>query len=74
MQYGVINNQTNLCENVVELTENSTWQPPEGYFVEPLVPNAGIGWTFENGQWIEPPPPPEPELPDQPATSGTQEL
>jgi hypothetical protein len=60
MQYGVINNQTNLCENVVEIIEGSEWTPPEGYFVEPLVPNAGIGWTFENGQWIEPPQP-EPE-------------
>ena len=74
MQYGVINSQTNICENVVEILEGSEWQPPAGYFVEPLVPNAGIGWTFEKGEWIEPPPPPEPELPDQPTTEGTQEL
>ena len=71
MQYGVINNQTNLCENVVEILEGSEWTPPEGYFVEPLVPNAGIGWTFEKGEWIEPFPPPEPE---QPVVDGTQEL
>ena len=57
MQYGAINNQTNLCENVVEILEGSEWTPPTGYFVEPLVPNVGIGWTFENGQWIEPPQP-----------------
>jgi hypothetical protein len=72
MQYGLINNQTNLCENVVEILEGSEWTPPTGYFVEPLVPNVGIGWTFENGEWIEPPPVTPAE--NQPTTSGTQEL
>jgi hypothetical protein len=66
MQYGLINNQTNLCENVVEILEGSAWTPPAGYFAEPLAPNAGIGWTFENGQWIEPPQPePEPVEPTE---------
>lgn len=74
MNYGVINSQTNLCENAITLDEGSTWQPPEGYFIEPLVPNAGIGWSFVDGQWVEPPQPePIPEE-EQPISTGTQEL
>jgi hypothetical protein len=73
MNYGLINTQTNLCENVIALAEGSTWQPPEGYEVHPLVPNAGIGWSCINGEWVEPTPEPVPEA-DQPETTGTQEL
>lgn len=32
---------------------------------------CGIGWFYTNGQFIEPPPPPEPE---QPVVDGAQTL
>lgn len=32
---------------------------------------CGIGWSYINGQFVEPPAPPPPE---QPATTGTTEL
>jgi hypothetical protein len=66
MNLAIINSETRIVENVTVLEAGSEWQPPAGYFIEPLVPNAGIGWSFVDGEWIEPPQPePEPETPQE---------
>lgn len=54
MDYGLINSETNLCENVISLDPEAEWLTPTGYSIELLVPNAGINWSYINGQWIEP--------------------
>jgi hypothetical protein len=58
--FALINLETSIVENVVALSEGSEWQPPAGFEVQPLGENVGIGWTWANGEWIEPPQP-EPE-------------
>lgn len=60
--FAVINSETGIVENVVVLDDVNAWTPPEGCEVKPLGENVGIGWTWADGQWIEPPAPePEPE-------------
>lgn len=65
MDKAVIDTQTNIVDNII--TEpDATWTPPEGHIVVDLVGEAGIGWTYVNGQFVAPPLPPEPELPQLP--------
>lgn len=60
--FALINEQTNTIENVV-LWDGETPYESDGYkIVEIDVANAGIGWTYENDTFIEPPAPPEPEI------------
>jgi hypothetical protein len=55
MNKALVNKQTHICENII--VYGPTWVCPDIYEMVDLIPNAGIGWTFENGQWIEPSPP-----------------
>jgi hypothetical protein len=47
----------------------SVWgdEAPQGeQFVEITgIPNVGIGWTYVNGEFIEPPQPEQPETPQE---------
>jgi hypothetical protein len=52
MNKALINTETNICENVI--VYGADWTPPDGYIVADLIEGAGIGWTYYNGQWIEP--------------------
>lgn len=54
MKYGIINAETNICENVTVIEANSQWSAPDGYYIKALVENAGIGWSFVDGKWNEP--------------------
>lgn len=47
--------------------DTSRWTPPEGYGMVDIPDGlhgewsaCGIGWSYINNQFIEPPPPPEP--------------
>lgn len=51
--YVVVNEQTNIVENVVLWDGESEWQPPVGTFAAPLVGEAGIGWKYEGGVFID---------------------
>jgi len=55
-----------LIVNVVVKDPNGVWQPPEGCTVMDIFEgsSAGIGWRYVDGEWIAPPPMPEPE-PDE---------
>jgi len=80
--YAYYNKQTGLVENVVwlETEQLSTFvdYPPEGYALVSIPDGlegeysvCGIGWSYIDGQFVEPPAPPEPE---QPVVDGAQTL
>lgn len=52
MYYAIINNK--IVENVIVWDGVSEWTPPENCEIVPLQPEVGIGWKYENGQFIEP--------------------
>ena len=52
--YAVINNQTNIVENVVVWDGENEWLPPEGTYVICIDgAEAGIGWKYENNTFID---------------------
>ena len=68
--YAYYNTTTGLIENVVyiedEVASTLTW--PEGYAIVDIPTGGvygtwsmcGIGWSYIDGQFVEPPAPPEP--------------
>lgn len=78
--YAYYNTETGLIENVIliedEVAPTLTW--PAGYAIVD-IPNGlvgawsmcTVGWSYINGQFVEPPPPPEPV---QPEVAGPQTL
>jgi hypothetical protein len=53
MRYAVINTNTGLVENVIELDEGGDWSAPEGCeIVESDV--AGPGWAYSAGKFTAP--------------------
>lgn len=78
--YAYYNIQSGLIENVIwvedEVVPTLTW--PEGYAVVVLPESlmgdwstCGIGWSYMNGEFIEPP---MPEPKPQPVSEGAQNL
>lgn len=68
MNYALLDN--NIIVNVIVLTDESNYTPPEGCELIQIPANtaAGIGWTYTNGQFVAPPTPeptPEPTLEQQ---------
>lgn len=68
--YGMYDTTTGFIVNVVnwdeELNPHITW--PDGYAVVPIPDGiqstwfgCGIGWSYIDGKFIEPPKPPEPD-------------
>ena len=74
--YAYYNTETGLIENVIycddEVAPTLVW--PEGYAIVDIPTGGlagewsmcGIGWSYINGQFVEPPKPPEPEPPETP--------
>lgn len=57
MIYAVINEQTNIVENVIVLDEGSTWTPTQGYYIVNIDGlSVGIDWTYNPNtqEWILP--------------------
>lgn len=52
MNYSIINNSTNICENIAIWDGESNWSPGEG-FTARLIAGCKIGDEVEevNGQW-----------------------
>lgn len=84
--YAFYNKDTGLIENVVWLDDNEISSlvnyPPEGYAIVD-IPNegvvgewssCGIGWSYIDGQFVEPPEPAPPEGVEQPISQGAQTL
>lgn len=86
--FAVYNIETGLIDNVVWLDDTQIGSlvdfPPVGYALVDLPTDlrgewsmCGIGWSYVNGQFVEPPKPePVPVDPaaEQPAVSGAQTL
>jgi hypothetical protein len=51
----LINKETRVCENVI--VEGANWTCPDIYEMVDPIENAGIGWSYINGVWIDPNPP-----------------
>jgi hypothetical protein len=52
--YAVIDSETNLVKNAVLWDGKSSWSPPSGTYTQPLDgTEAGIGWKFEAGNFID---------------------
>jgi hypothetical protein len=79
--YAYYNTSTGLIENVIWIEDDvaPTLGWPEGYAIVDIPTDGvagewsmcGIGWSYINGQFVEPPKPPEPI---QPTVSGAQTL
>lgn len=78
--YAWVNKTTNRIDNVIHWDGESPYTPPEEYDLVELPDIQGewstatIGWSYVNGQFVEPPRPAEPEAPviAQPTNTGTQ--
>ena len=57
--YVIVNNATGLVENSISMEPGFNYPVPEGFSIYERGENVGIGWKYENGQWIEPSPPEE---------------
>lgn len=63
MIFALVNDETNIVENVVVLDEGVQWTPPyNDYLVDITNLGVGIGWSYNPNtqEWTPPPPPPEP--------------
>jgi hypothetical protein len=52
-----------IVENIILWDgDTNTWQPPEGYLMEPVPEGSGVGpgWGWDGTNFVAPPPPPEP--------------
>lgn len=81
--YAYYNIGTGLIENVIWVEDAviSTLTWPEGYAVVDIPDSlngtwsaCGIGWSYINGEFIEPPAPETIAQPDQPTSQGAQNL
>jgi hypothetical protein len=73
MIFALINDETNIVENVVVLDEGAVWTPPDNdYLIDITNLEVGINWSYnpDTQEWTPPPPPP-PEPPVD-ETNGTE--
>lgn len=52
--YACVNQQTKVVDNVVVWDGIQEWSAPDGYDIVELTDCAGIGWMYQNGQFIRP--------------------
>jgi hypothetical protein len=77
--YALYNLTDGLIINTIVLDNNSQYTPEDGLDIVEIINPEGEwsmcsqGWSYIDGQFIEPPLP-NPVLADQPTTSGTQEI
>jgi hypothetical protein len=83
--YAWINTDNNLVENIIYYDGETPLVLPDNVILVEY-PNEGIkgswsmlspGWSYVNGQFVEPPEPTRPETiiaPDQPNATGSQTL
>ena len=51
--WALINQQTNIVENIIKWDGETAWQPPDGFLCIECFGNADIGDTYENGSFIK---------------------
>lgn len=52
--YAVVNIETGIIENMVVWDGASDWAPPPGYLAVLSNAGAAIGWSYIDGQFIQP--------------------
>jgi hypothetical protein len=77
--YAWVNKTSYMVENIIAWDGVSPLAPPDNYEVAEIPEDLqgtwsspGIGWSYINGQFVEPPAPERPS--DQPRTTGSQTL
>lgn len=61
--FAVVDDITNICDNVIEWNDVTPWEPPPAHYIINIDGiEAGIGWSYDpaTNVWTPPPPPPEP--------------
>lgn len=52
--YAVIDVKTNIVQNVIVLDNENQWEPSTDLYIKSLIDtDAGIGWKFENNNFID---------------------
>lgn len=70
--YAMISKTSKVVENVILWDGESEYCPNEEFdLVEIVEENVGIGYSYENGIFVQPPPTVTP-LNQQPTTTGSQ--
>ena len=72
MDYAIVKN--GLVINVVVLSDQTSWEPPDDCELVKLQDCAGIGWTYANGTVIAPEPEPTPDPEPVPVLTTEQKL
>jgi len=84
--YAYYNTTTGLIENVIWLEDDNIGglvnYPPQGYAIVDIPTGGiigtwsmcGIGWSYIDGQFVEPPEPPASSPVEQPISRGAQAL
>lgn len=57
MRYAIVNNTTNVVENVIVWDGETPYEPEEGRSVVPASDEVSIGWSYVNGIFSAPTPP-----------------
>lgn len=60
MNYAIVDSN-NLVINIVVWDGLASWAPPEGCTAIPIANSCGIGWSYIDGEFVEPTPPSEPD-------------
>lgn len=57
--YAIINNKTNVIDNVIVWDGISTYTPPDGYTIVEIPPQnensptPGVGWQYIDGTFVD---------------------
>ena len=75
MRYALVNTETNIVENMIELEEGAVWSPPQGHIIVPYETAVGFGDTWNGTEFIPAPKPfVPPEPPVEPFSEGVQNV
>lgn len=75
MHYALVNTETNIVENVIELEEGAVWSPPQGHIIVSYETGVSPGATWNGTEFIPVPlPPAPPELPVELFSDGVQNV
>ena len=72
MRYALVNTETNIVENIIELEEGAIWSPPQGNIVVPYETGVSPGATWNGTEFIPVPPPLPPLV--EPVSDGIQNV
>lgn len=72
MHFALVNTETNVVENVIDLEDGAIWSPPQGHIIVPYETGVSPGATWNGTEFIPVPPPPPPAI--EPVSDGIQNV